>query len=501
MRRLRSSSIMSGVVLFLVAALEAGATVLLVSPGSAERFDPVSTACPTFSWSGVAVAAHYELAIFHVGKNDASTRVLTERLPAGATSWTPSAEECLAPGKRYAWSVRAINSEDQGSWSEARLFKVPVGLDDLELAQALDVVRKYLATGGILGDERQLANPGFSRAPETPQSLPTGDTRTLAAATLASAVAAIHAEQSDPSGDTAGLVGVSHSPAGAGMIAANASAAGGADLILDGSSQSATDSVVTESSIDRSSSNAEVFNIQNSGAGTMTLQVDGIAVLAGPNSVGTTELASNAVTSAIILDGAVSQADIAGGAVGTDELKADAVTGAKIAPNTITASDIVPNTITGGEIASNTVTRAELADEPGAAYRYSATDVVLDLGVATNILQRTITTPSSGFVVATGRANFQIEHTGGFASEIFLSVSATSGVLNAGNLTRHRITSPDSFSAYRIPLPVTHVFTESTAGTYTYYLVAERDEGTGSRVMDSSLSLLFVPTAYGTVSP
>ena len=39
-----------------------------------------------------------------------------------------------------------------------------------------------------------------------------------------------------------------------------------------------TDAVLTETGIDRSSASATTFNIQNSGAGAMTLQVDGVAV-------------------------------------------------------------------------------------------------------------------------------------------------------------------------------------------------------------------------------
>lgn len=56
-----------------------------------------------------------------------------------------------------------------------------------------------------------------------------------------------------------------------------------------------TDAVLTEGGVNRSSGSAETFNIQNSGAGAMTLQVDGVAV---STSTGTATLQNKTIDSA-----------------------------------------------------------------------------------------------------------------------------------------------------------------------------------------------------------
>ena len=61
----------------------------------------------------------------------AAQPAMSVRLPGGASSSTPAAESCLAPG-RYAWAVRGQSAGDDevegaaasASWSEALLFEV-----------------------------------------------------------------------------------------------------------------------------------------------------------------------------------------------------------------------------------------------------------------------------------------------------------------------------------------------------------------------------------------
>ena len=74
-----------------------------------------------------------------------------------------------------------------------------------------------------------------------------------------------------------GVLGRTSAPGGAGVRAVHRE--GGADLVLDGSEQALTDTVLTESGLDRSSGAPETFNFQNSGGGFLTLQVDGIDVV------------------------------------------------------------------------------------------------------------------------------------------------------------------------------------------------------------------------------
>ena len=127
-----------------------------VSPGHAERFPKINESCPSFSWTAVSEAQGYELVVYAASEGATPIAVMNRTLPAGATSWTPSAEQCLSPGRRYAWSVRAVDAVGAGDWSEASLFEVSRGPSQAELRAALEVVRRHLALGASAGilDER-----------------------------------------------------------------------------------------------------------------------------------------------------------------------------------------------------------------------------------------------------------------------------------------------------------------------------------------------------------
>lgn len=86
--------------------------------------------CPTFSWSSVKLAEHYELAVHPVSaKGEVSDRpALQARLPRGATSWTPPAGSCLEPKNVYGWSIRAVDAKGEGKWSDAVLIRTKAPL-------------------------------------------------------------------------------------------------------------------------------------------------------------------------------------------------------------------------------------------------------------------------------------------------------------------------------------------------------------------------------------
>lgn len=267
-----------------------------VSPGVVDRFSVVEVTCPTFSWQQVDGAGIYELQVFALPEDfdlasnvgtDLATAVLVLHawLPGGTSSWTPPMERALLRGGRYAWFVRAGSIgadgevDEDGEWSEARLFTVSEAPSVQEVESALGVLQRYLASTGAAGEgdapqpaERRIAVDDNRRGQRG--ELPGGPG--LARSVL-SGTAAIKGEIPDPAGETYGAVGISSSPDGAGIGAANAS--GGPDLVLDGSTSGATDAELRESGIDRSAASAQTFDITNSGAGSMTLRVDGVNVV------------------------------------------------------------------------------------------------------------------------------------------------------------------------------------------------------------------------------
>lgn len=124
-------------------ALVAGAAMAdpptLVSPAGE------TTACPTFSWAETVEASGYELVIYAVsGTGDVSPLPVTKvALPAGASSWTLPADACLAPGGRYAWSLRVVAAENDTEWATPVLLSIRAMPSEDEVKEALDVLQRY----------------------------------------------------------------------------------------------------------------------------------------------------------------------------------------------------------------------------------------------------------------------------------------------------------------------------------------------------------------------
>lgn len=114
-----------------------------VSPGSVTIGERLANACPTFSWSEVDGATGYELIVYRIQDSGELAPVVEQRVPRGASGWTPSAAECPASGSHYAWAVRALAEDGAGAWSEPLLFATAGPPSDDEVRQALDVLRRY----------------------------------------------------------------------------------------------------------------------------------------------------------------------------------------------------------------------------------------------------------------------------------------------------------------------------------------------------------------------
>ena len=255
---------LSPFVLLLAAASPASPAVAPVSPGAADRLVEVTSDCPTFSWSGAEGATAYELALLDVTAPESPVLVYGRRIAGAALGWTPALGECFAPGRTYAWLVRAEVDGALRDWSAARRFRVPGVPTDAEAHAALALLERWRSAPPGEGS----AGDGPAPAPETAVD--------GAAAPMATGVAAVRAENAVASGAAHGLFATVASPVGAAVVARNASS--GTDLVLDGEAQGQADTLLTESGLDRPSAATQIFDIRNSGAGTMTLKVDGAAV-------------------------------------------------------------------------------------------------------------------------------------------------------------------------------------------------------------------------------
>lgn len=128
-----------------------------VSPGQSGQFRVVAGRCPTFSWSAVPGAWGYEVALYSAreGAEEAvlpaeTEPVLRAEIPAPASSWTPSLDQCLDPGERYVWFIREKGGfgRGDGAWSRGFAFEIDaeaaLGLDP-DLAALLEQLKQLQA--------------------------------------------------------------------------------------------------------------------------------------------------------------------------------------------------------------------------------------------------------------------------------------------------------------------------------------------------------------------
>jgi len=392
---------LAAVALIALAATTAHATET-VSPGAVDRVAQVNNACPTFSWGMDGDAAAYEI-IAYILPEDASQQTeltadneaLFTRVAGSATSWTPSAVQCFAPGGRYVWFVRAVRelAGDEvvaaSEWSAGRYFTVPAAPSVDEVARALEVLQRFVAQGGDAHVLSSASVPSSGKQPTAPlKGGVVGGTKSVTTAS-----AAIRGANPEYDVEAYGIVGVTNSVYGAGVAAANTE--GGPDLVLDGSFDGDVNTSLYEWMLDRSSPNDETFWVRNTGGGTMTLDVYG--TLRGtafdcPGCVGSTALANesvtrdkieyggvstdnidfNAVTSAKIADGTIVSADLAeesvtsnaieDGGISEVDIGVGAVNTTHIADGSIHAEDLAADAISGAAIADGSITTADLAD-------------------------------------------------------------------------------------------------------------------------------------------
>ncbi len=256
-----------------------------VSPGAADRLAVIESRCPTFSWEVTPGAERFELVVYRLDA-DAPTlasieltsdnEVLYTSISGRAMAWTPEAADCFAPGDSYGWFVRAVTDADTGDgseWSQPRFFEVAAAPSADELERAVEVLRRWEAANG---DASPILSSAAAPAAAS-TSFPVSGSGTGSGSTHLKSVitgtAAIRGLQTDFTGETYGVVGVSASPDGAGIGAANVT--GGPDLVLDG----AVPAEISEAGIDRSSASAETFSFTNTGGGGMMLDIDGVEVV------------------------------------------------------------------------------------------------------------------------------------------------------------------------------------------------------------------------------
>lgn len=199
------------------------------------------------------------------------------------------------------------------------------------------------------------------------------------------------------------------------------------------------------------------------------------------------EIAANAVGSAEIASDAVTSAEIAASAVGSSEIANDAVG----------ASEIIAGAVGTSEVADGSLTAVDIDDEPGVASNTEGTTTIVLDGTVQTLLSRAITTPAAGYVFVIATAQMVITHTNGTGSVANFGVSTTAGVFPANQDVGVQISTAIPTGVYVLPVTVHGLFS-TPGGSDTFYFLGDESGGNFS-VSDMQLTLIYFPTAYGTV--
>jgi hypothetical protein len=151
---------------------------------------------------------------------------------------------------------------------------------------------------------------------------------------------------------------------------------------------------------------------------------------------------------------------------------------------------------------ANAISAAEILDEPGvASYADGSTSVACDAGLYTTIGARSITVAASGYVLAIGTSSLMAYHTTGTDSETNIGISTSNSALPANQNVYVEFSSALPSDTYFHSLTVHGLF-EVTAGTHTFYFLVHTGAGSPRfHALKRQLSLVFIPTSYGTVQP
>ncbi|MGQ0721149.1 MAG: hypothetical protein ACT4PE_06205 [Candidatus Eiseniibacteriota bacterium] len=150
------------------------------------------------------------------------------------------------------------------------------------------------------------------------------------------------------------------------------------------------------------------------------------------------------------------------------------------------------------QLPAASVNASETATEPGVACRAFDSNIALTGGVQV-IISRTITVPADGWVLAMASLQVAITHTSGTQSIGIFGLSDDGVSFGTAQDIDFILPSLLPSSSYFLPFHSSAVFAV-TAGARTFYIVGQESAG-GFEARETTLNLVYFPTAYGTVDP
>ena len=141
----------------------------------------------------------------------------------------------------------------------------------------------------------------------------------------------------------------------------------------------------------------------------------------------------------------------------------------------------------------------EILDEPGVASSIRDASIALTTNYVT-ITSRSITVPAGGYVLAMAHCDIAGLHTTGGLTVGIVGISDTDTGLPGNQLIYVALPTGAPTGNYCFPGSCHGLFDVPTAGTYTYYFLGRSSYGS-VLVDNTQFTLVYFPTAYGTVTP
>ncbi|MBN1827299.1 MAG: hypothetical protein JW958_13655 [Candidatus Eisenbacteria bacterium] len=144
------------------------------------------------------------------------------------------------------------------------------------------------------------------------------------------------------------------------------------------------------------------------------------------------------------------------------------------------------------------VAAAEILDEPGVACSTWTGTYQWIGSTPTVLLSRSIVCPAAGYVLAIATAHVQWHIGSSYAFDCHFALSTQTTVMPDPYYSL-QLPGGMPWGTYNQPVTIHGLFPVSTAGTHTFYFLGEI-QVSDFDLYDKTLTLLYVPTAYGNVS-
>jgi len=166
----------------------------------------------------------------------------------------------------------------------------------------------------------------------------------------------------------------------------------------------------------------------------------------------------------------------------------------------VNGSAQIKDTLYAGAINPPLMAASRLPDEPGVASA-NVSLVIIPLNATLRpIVSRQITVPGAGYVVAFGHGRTSQEHAYGDFDQVHITIEDDTTNITWSHTATFGCWANVGSGTYSFTPSPAAVFEVDAAGTYRYYLVGKVSGPASTSVYDAELVLLYVPTAYGTVS-